>query len=263
LALEQRLCTSCLCGRLPAREGLLTLAQSDRGLTSYESADLEAAAQDAMHQVSTGRKQFEDSHRRRPVTQPRPWRPGPARSPRRQPPRQLRSSRPSGAAEGAILLPSGDPRDRTLPLLPRCRRPSSADPRSRQPASVIAGQSGERTAGTPILSAQNGTNRPQLRPTSMIACQNWRYPPQMTRNDGNSRSGCGTKRDEIPHRDGSAGPLTRMTRNVTPTGRWASLILSPLVRPAAIRRSISISRAVSEGAARGQALRAVTVPPVP
>jgi signal transduction histidine kinase len=33
-------------------EGLLTLAQSDRGLTSYESADLEAAAQDAMDQVS-------------------------------------------------------------------------------------------------------------------------------------------------------------------------------------------------------------------
>jgi signal transduction histidine kinase len=34
-------------------EGLLTLAQSDRGLASYEPADLEAAAQDAMDQVST------------------------------------------------------------------------------------------------------------------------------------------------------------------------------------------------------------------
>jgi signal transduction histidine kinase len=33
-------------------EGLLTLARSDRGLTSYESADLEAAAQDAIDQVS-------------------------------------------------------------------------------------------------------------------------------------------------------------------------------------------------------------------
>jgi signal transduction histidine kinase len=33
-------------------EGLLTLAQSDRGLTSYEPADLEAAAQDAIDQVS-------------------------------------------------------------------------------------------------------------------------------------------------------------------------------------------------------------------
>lgn len=33
-------------------EGLLTLAQSDRGLASYEPADLEAAAQDAMDQVS-------------------------------------------------------------------------------------------------------------------------------------------------------------------------------------------------------------------
>jgi signal transduction histidine kinase len=33
-------------------EGLLTLAQSDRGLTSHEPADLEAAAQDAIDQVS-------------------------------------------------------------------------------------------------------------------------------------------------------------------------------------------------------------------
>ncbi len=33
-------------------EGLLTLARSDRGLTSYEPADLEAAAQDAIDQVS-------------------------------------------------------------------------------------------------------------------------------------------------------------------------------------------------------------------
>lgn len=33
-------------------EGLLTLARSDRGLTSYELADLEAAAQDAIDQVS-------------------------------------------------------------------------------------------------------------------------------------------------------------------------------------------------------------------
>jgi signal transduction histidine kinase len=33
-------------------EGLLTLARSDRGLASYESADLEAAAQDAIDQVS-------------------------------------------------------------------------------------------------------------------------------------------------------------------------------------------------------------------
>jgi signal transduction histidine kinase len=33
-------------------EGLLTLARSDRGLTSYESTDLEAAAQDAIDQVS-------------------------------------------------------------------------------------------------------------------------------------------------------------------------------------------------------------------
>jgi signal transduction histidine kinase len=33
-------------------EGLLTLARSDRGLTSYEPADLEAAAQDAVDQVS-------------------------------------------------------------------------------------------------------------------------------------------------------------------------------------------------------------------
>jgi signal transduction histidine kinase len=33
-------------------EGLLTLARSDCGLTSYESADLETAAQDAIDQVS-------------------------------------------------------------------------------------------------------------------------------------------------------------------------------------------------------------------
>jgi signal transduction histidine kinase len=33
-------------------EGLLTLARSDRGLSSYEPADLEAAAQDAIDQVS-------------------------------------------------------------------------------------------------------------------------------------------------------------------------------------------------------------------
>jgi signal transduction histidine kinase len=38
-------------------EGLLTLARSDRGLTSYEPADLEAAAQDAIDQVSATAKE--------------------------------------------------------------------------------------------------------------------------------------------------------------------------------------------------------------
>jgi signal transduction histidine kinase len=40
-------------------EGLLTLARSDRGLTSYESADLEAAAQDAIDQVSAAARDSE------------------------------------------------------------------------------------------------------------------------------------------------------------------------------------------------------------
>jgi hypothetical protein len=40
----------------------------------------------------------------------------------------------------------------------------------------------------------------------------------MTRNDGNSRSECGTKPDEVPHRDGGAGPVARMTRNLSPSG---------------------------------------------
>ena len=71
-------------------EGLLTLAQSDRGLTSYELVDLEAAAQDAIDQVSGTARGLEDSHRRRPVTRPGPRRPGPARASRRQPPRQRR-----------------------------------------------------------------------------------------------------------------------------------------------------------------------------
>src|ERR1700726_4201019 len=28
--------------------------------------------------------------------------------------------------------------------------------------------------------------------------QNWRYPPRMTRNDGNTRPGCGANLDEAP-----------------------------------------------------------------
>jgi signal transduction histidine kinase len=41
-----------LCQSEALIDGLLTLARSDRGLTSYEPADLEAAAQDAIDQVS-------------------------------------------------------------------------------------------------------------------------------------------------------------------------------------------------------------------
>ena len=53
-------------------DGLLTLARSDRGLTSCELVDLEAAAQDAIDQVSADRKKRRDRHRRRPVARPAP-----------------------------------------------------------------------------------------------------------------------------------------------------------------------------------------------
>ena len=72
-------------------DGLLTLARSDRGLTTRELVDLEAAAQDAIDQTSTAAQNLGHRHRRRPVARPHPRRPGPRRAPRRQP----RSTTPS------------------------------------------------------------------------------------------------------------------------------------------------------------------------
>ena len=75
-------------------DGLLTLARSDRGLTTRELVDLEAAAEDAIDHASTAARTSEHRHRRRPVTRPHPRRPGPARAPRRQPARQRRPLQP-------------------------------------------------------------------------------------------------------------------------------------------------------------------------
>jgi signal transduction histidine kinase len=71
-------------------EGLLTLARSDRGLTSYESADLEAAAQDAIDQVSATARHSRIVIDADLSPSPAPRRPDTARAPRRQPARQRR-----------------------------------------------------------------------------------------------------------------------------------------------------------------------------
>jgi hypothetical protein len=91
--------------------------------------------------------------------------------------------------------------------------------RSRRPVSVIAGQNGETRVTTPIPARQNGTKCPRLLRSSVIAGQNWRYSPQMTRNEGSSRTMAGAKRTKHRKREGAPGPPTRMTHNPNPA--WA------------------------------------------
>ena len=103
----------------------------------------------------------------------------------------------------------------------RGQAPPAAGPfPSRDHARVIAGQTREKAGTAPIPAIQNRTKYPQPHRPAVIAGQNWRYTPRMTRNEENSRPGAGTKRRKAPHPDGAAGPLTRMTRN--PAARRAA-----------------------------------------
>ena len=56
-----------------------------------------------------------------------------------------------------------------------------------------------------------------MRRSGVIVGQDWRYSPQMTLNNGNSRPTAGAKRTKHRNREGALGPLTRMTRNPCPS----------------------------------------------
>ena len=71
-------------------DGLLTLARSDRGLTTRELVDLEAAAQDAIDQTSTAARASDIVIEADLSRRSHPRRSGPCRAPRRQPRGQRR-----------------------------------------------------------------------------------------------------------------------------------------------------------------------------
>ena len=80
------------------------------------------------------------------------------------------------------------------------------------------GSKGEMTATTAILVGQNRTNYPRLCRSSLIEGQNWRYSPQMTRNDGNGRP-VWAQSGPLPKRDATGAARRAATRTVGDRGR--------------------------------------------
>ena len=80
------------------------------------------------------------------------------------------------------------------------------------------GSKGEMTATAAILVGQNRTNYPRLCHSRLIEGQNWRYSPQMTRNDGNGRQ-VWAQSGPLPKRDATGAARRAATRIVGDRGR--------------------------------------------